>query len=109
MTHDNFEVEPAVLKAKITGETARIHWHELQKFYAAGSVVVAAPAQDLVEVAFALATDQKTQVAEWLAAGLLWRASEQEAQRWFDDNTELWAVVVSPWILVQDVAVQQAH
>lgn len=107
--HDNFEVEPAVLKAKITGETARIGWHELQKFYAAGSVVVAAPAQDLVEVAFALATDQKAQVAEWLAAGLLWRATEQEARRWFEQNAELWAVVVSPWILVQDPSITQAH
>ncbi len=107
--HDNFEVDPAVLKAKITGETARIHWHELQKFYAAGSVVVAAPAQDLVEIAFALATDQKELVASWLASGQLWRATEQEALSWYDANTELWAVVVSPWVLVQHNDSKQAH
>jgi hypothetical protein len=100
--HDNFDTEPAVLKAKITGETARIHWHELQKFYAAGAVIEVVAGLDLVDVAYALAIDDKQQVAGWLQDGQLQRVEDSRASYWHQGNAELWAVVVSPWVLVQD-------
>jgi hypothetical protein len=28
--------------------------------------------------------------------------SDAQALRWFESHTELWAVVVKPWILVQE-------
>ncbi len=93
---------PELIKAKIISETARISWPQLQKFYAAGSVVSVSAGLDLVEVAFAFSADNKVQVADWLAAGSVGRTTEQQAQQWFDNNTELWAVVISPWVLVQD-------
>ncbi|MCH8536234.1 MAG: DUF2288 domain-containing protein [Alkalimonas sp.] len=97
------EVEtPELIKAKITSETARINWLELQKFYAAGSVIAVAPELDLVEVAFAFSQDHTTLVQSWLEQGSVARVSEQQAQQWFDNQQELWAVVISPWVLVQD-------
>jgi hypothetical protein len=95
------EHNPELIKAKIISETARINWLELQKFYAAGSVISVEPALDLVEAAFAFSCDDKARVADWLAAGMLGRTTEQQAQLWFDNKTELWAVVISPWVLVQ--------
>ena len=95
------EHNPELVKAKIISETARINWLELQKFYAAGAVITVSPTLDLVEVAFAFSRDDKASVAQWLAAGTVGRTSEQQAQLWFDDKTELWAVVISPWVLVQ--------
>ena len=74
----------------------------MQKFYAAGSVGTINTEHDLVEVAYAFSADDKTQVANWLAAGTVGRTTEQQAQQWFDNNTELWAVVIAPWVLVQD-------
>jgi hypothetical protein len=100
--HDNFDTEPEVLKAKITGETARIHWHELQKFYAAGAVIEVAAGLDLVAVAYAFAIDDKNQVAGWLQEGQLQRVEDTRASHWYQHNAQLWAVVVSPWVLVQD-------
>ncbi|MBV2129207.1 DUF2288 domain-containing protein [Arsukibacterium indicum] len=97
---------PELIKAKIISETARIHWPQLQKFFAAGSVVTVSAEHDLVEVAYAFSADDKTQVANWLAAGTVGRTTEQQAQQWFDNNTELWAVVISPWVLVQDKPTQ---
>jgi hypothetical protein len=93
---------PELIKAKIIKETARINWLELQKFYAAGSVVAVAPQLDLVEVAFAFSQDHSTLVQSWLEQGSVARVSEQQAQQWFDNQQELWAVVISPWVLVQD-------
>ena len=60
---------PELIRAKIISETARINWLELQKFYAAGSVISVEPALDLVEAAFAFSCDDKARVADWLAAG----------------------------------------
>lgn len=96
------EQNPELIKAKIISETARINWLELQKFYAAGSVISVSPSLDLVEVAFAFNRDDKNTVANWLASGLVERTSEQQANMWYQQQTELWAAVVSPWILVQD-------
>ncbi|MDP4536551.1 DUF2288 domain-containing protein [Alkalimonas collagenimarina] len=97
------EVEtPELIKAKITSETARINWLELQKFYAAGSVVAVDVALDLVDVAFAFSQDDSAQVQSWLEQGSVARVSEPQAQQWFDAKQELWAVVISPWVLVQD-------
>jgi len=100
--NENFEVEPEVLKAKITAETARIQWTELAKFYAAGQLLRVSAELDLIDVAFALATDQKALFADWLAGGLVHRVSDDEAMYWHEQQRELWAVVISPWILVQD-------
>jgi hypothetical protein len=90
-----------MIKAKIISETARINWPQLQKAYAAGSVVSVSAEHDLVTVAYAFSADNKTQVADWLASGAVERTTEQQARQWFDNNTELWAVVISPWVLVQ--------
>lgn len=95
------ERNPELIKAKIVSETARINWHELQKFYAGGSVITVDPNLDLVDVAYAFSCDDKARVADWLANTLICRTSEQQARQWLAANTELWAVVISPWVLVQ--------
>ncbi len=92
---------PELIRAKIISETARINWLELQKFYAAGSVITVEPQLDLIDVAFAFSRDDKTAVAQWLAEGTVGSTSEQQAKQWFDNQTGLWAVVISPWVLVQ--------
>lgn len=94
--------DPQLIKAKIVSETARINWLELQKFYAAGSVITVAASLDLVDAAFAFSVDNKAQVADWLAAGTVQRTSAEQALQWYQGQTELWAVVISPWVLVQD-------
>jgi hypothetical protein len=102
----NFDVEPEVLKAKITAETAQISWLDLQKFYAAGDVLQVSVQLDLVEVAFAFAKDAKSEVTAWLAQGQLGRVEPDQAQAWYQQQTTLWAVVISPWVLVQEVKSQ---
>lgn len=57
---------------------------------------------DLVSVAEAVASDDAKQVAEWLSAGLLERVEPPVAEDLAARNPELWAVVVSPWVCVQE-------
>lgn len=93
------------LRATLNGETARFAWTELQRFFAAGTVIVVDDALDLIEVAVQIAKDNKGTVTQWLATGQLGQVSDVQAQSWLQADAALWTVVVKPWILVQ----QRAH
>ena len=91
-----------VLRAKMNLETAQIAWRELQRFFAAGMAIAVAAELDLVEVAVQIAEDNKAQVEQWLREGKLGPVSDAQAQAWFDSDATLWALVVKPWVLVQE-------
>lgn len=88
-------------RAKLNLETAKIGWLELQRFFAAGKVLVVGPSLDLIDVGACVTTDDTAQVGAWLERGEIARVSDEQAIAWTGANTKLWTVVVSPWILVQ--------
>ncbi len=88
--------------AKINSETAKIPWLELQRFFAAGKVMQVSGAVDLVEVAYAVEQDDVDQVKKWTEAAQLGPVSDQQARDWIKQETSLWAVVIKPWVLVQE-------
>lgn len=90
------------LRNKVNRETARLPWTELQKHFAQGNVVWVANSLDLVDVAVRISHDDKANITQWMNSGLIAKVSDQQAQRWLDANAELWACVVSPFILVQE-------
>jgi hypothetical protein len=96
--------EPSTLYAKLLGETASITWKELEPFFAKGALLWVDPGLDLIVAAEAVATDEGEKVAAWLAADQLAKLSETRALDLFERDPELWAVVVSPWILIQERA-----
>ena len=89
------------LRLKINRETARLPWSELQKHFAAGTVVFVAAGLDLVDVAVRISHDDKASISQWMADGKVAKVSDQQAQGWLEAGAELWTVVVSPFILVQ--------
>ncbi|MEY4211649.1 MAG: hypothetical protein RLZ92_2030 [Pseudomonadota bacterium] len=91
----------ALEKAKVNLETSQIAWKELQRFFAAGLAISVAAELDLVEVAFQVSADNKTQVEQWLQANLVAPVTDQQASDWYQNDSEVWAVVVRPWVLVQ--------
>jgi len=98
-----------VLRAKVNMETSRIHWKELQRFFASGVAVVVSPKLDLVEVAFQMHSDNKAQFEAWLAAGTIAKVSDELAAAWLAADLEVWAVVVSPWVLIQEIKAPVVH
>jgi hypothetical protein len=93
---------PTPLYLNLLAETAQIEWSELQRFFARGVLLKVARELDLVSVAEAVANDDTKQVAAWLSSGLLERVQPETAQDFATRNPELWAVVVSPWVCVQE-------
>lgn len=89
------------LRLKVNRETARMPWTELIKHFAAGNVVWVANSLDLVDVAVRVSHDDKANIAQWMDAGLLGKVNDEQAQAWLESDAQLWAVVVSPFILVQ--------
>ncbi|MDB6145157.1 MAG: hypothetical protein JWP80_4201 [Pseudomonas sp.] len=96
--------EPSTLYAKLLGETASITWNELQPFFARGALLWVEASLDLIEVAEAVAENHAEKVAAWLAAGEVSKVAESRAQDLLDRDPPLWAVVVAPWVLIQDRA-----
>lgn len=96
--------QPSTLYAKLLGETAPISWKELQPFFARGALLWVDPGLDLVAVAESFALDQKEPIAAWLEAAKVEKVPDSRALELHDGAPDLWAVVVSPWILIQNRA-----
>ena len=88
-------------KAKIVGETAKAPWKELERFYAQGILIFVDNSLDLIETSFAISSDNSEQVSQWMESGLLKRIFDEQAIEWEKNNTDVWTVVIRPWILVQ--------
>ncbi len=87
---------------KLLQETARVSWAEIERMFAVGRVIEVASALDLIKVAEAFAEDDKDSVRAWMQAEQVGLLSDASASRWAGGlNLDLWAVVVSPWVLVQ--------
>ena len=91
-----------IAKGKVNLETSKIAWTELQRFFASGAAVFVASTLDLVDVAYQFSIDNKQQVALWVQNNQIAPVSDQQAINWLESDAEVWAVVVKPWILVQE-------
>ena len=100
---------PEELKHKLNLETSRINWHDLQVYYARGHVVKVVPELDLLDVAAELSADNKAQFEHWMSGGQVGEVAPDLARAWYDRNAELWAVVIAPWVLVQDRSGERLH
>lgn len=87
---------------KLMNETANITWPELEPFFARGALLWVAGSMDLIAAAQAVAEDNKSQVALWIDQQQLKPIASEQAQDWQTRSPELWAVVVAPWVLVQE-------
>ncbi len=94
--------ERQALIARLNSETAKTGWQELQKHYAAGNVLGVAAGADLIQVAIALNEDNATQIQAWLSDKSVFEVTDQQALEWFENQTILWALVIPPFVLVQE-------
>ncbi len=83
-------------------ETARISWQELETHFARGVVIRVDGDLDLVEVATCFANDDKQAAEAWINAGKVQHLDMHTAKDWEGRDPDLWAVVVAPWVLVQE-------
>lgn len=101
MTKPHNDLTAEQIRGVLNRETAPIRWHELQPQFARGQVIAVASDLDLIEVGAQLIDDNTTQVSIWRDANQIGPVDAATAQKWYDEDTTVWAVVVAPWVLVQ--------
>jgi len=92
-----------ILRAKLNLETAQLAWSELERHFARGDVIKVAVGVDLIDAAQHIAENDAATVEAWLADGRIARAEMRDAEDWHARQPMFWAVVVAPWVLVQEV------
>jgi len=88
---------------KLNQETGKINWNELQRHFARGVLIVVAKELDLVEVAEQISEDHDKIIKSYLESKKISRATDNDALRWQDKNQSFWAIVIAPWVLVQEI------
>ena len=91
------------IEQQINLQTAQIHWHELQRFFASGNAIAVDASLDLTHVAAQIVADNAAQIKEWMDAGLVDAVKDGQAQQWYEADALVWAVVIKPWVLVQTI------
>lgn len=89
------------LASELVLETAKIRWHELQRFFASGNAIAVDASLDLIYVATQITQDNATQIKLWMDAGLVDAVKDSQAQTWYEQDALVWALVIKPWVLVQ--------
>ena len=66
-------------KEKVNLETAKIHWKDLQRFFAKGEAVWVSSELDLVEVGYQFSIDSKSHVQAWMENNQVALVSDAQA------------------------------
>ena len=94
----------AEVRALLNEQTGLIAWRELQRYFASGVTVAVEPSLNLLDVAVQMTQDDSDALQTLVARGAVSRVSDEQARCWLEADTEVWSVVVAPWVLVQAVA-----
>ena len=94
--------DPAVVRQKLNQDTAKIKWGALHEHQQIECVIAVSAVLDLIDVACEFTFDNHDQVKAWMEQEQIMKVSDEQAQQWKTEDRELWAVVVAPWVLVQE-------
>lgn len=86
----------------LNAQTGRLSWPELARHFARGVVVCVERGRDLIDVAEIMVENRASDVERLYKSGAVYRAMDDHARRWENQRTSFWAVVVAPWVLVQE-------
>ena len=91
------------LYEKLRSEVQAVAWDALAPHASRGALLVVAPELDLATVAVKVAQDDAAAVGAWVAAGRLFKPSQEMMQQWqAEEGGELFSfVIVQPYVLCQ--------
>lgn len=94
------------IRTKLNRETGKISWALLTGSQNLDDILVVASELDLIDVAVDFAMDNTSSVNTLLKQQLIRKADGELVKGWSAD-LEVWAVVVAPWILVQEITQEE--
>ena len=97
------------LRSAIKEQIGIIAWKSLARFFAGGTAVAIDAELDLADVAFQFSQNNRAIVEQWMSAGKINKVSDEQAKRWFETDAIVAAIVISPWVLVQEATMATAQ
>lgn len=93
------------LKDELKQSLDEAQWDWLMPHADRDAVIVVADGLDLVDVGFAIVNDQVAPVQRWIEASLIYKPSIEQKALWNQDQTKRFtALIVQPYVLVQEMA-----
>ncbi len=89
------------LKQKLNFETARISWKEIETFFAKGVLLQIEAGEDLVNTADLIASNNVKEIENLILNKKIAFATPEWVKKNCLPNTELWTVVVAPYVVCQ--------
>lgn len=90
------------VRAKLKSEVLPARWPELRYQFARGALFFVRATEDLLDVAEAIAKDQRARIEELLENGGLRRATDDDARALeAAPDARLQFVIVQPWVVAQ--------
>ncbi|MDB9528828.1 DUF2288 domain-containing protein [Oscillatoria sp. CS-180] len=84
-------------------------WHNLLPHAARDSLVVVNSDLDIVEVGVAVVTDNVNFVQRWISEALIAKPTVEQLEDWERDRgREFQALIVQPYVLIQDITVDNS-
>jgi hypothetical protein len=91
------------LRAELAGSIDQAEWNWLMPHVDRDAVIMVATQLDLVEVGVAIVNDNTASVQRWIAESLIYKPSPQQKADWnLHQNKRFNALIVQPYVLVQD-------
>jgi hypothetical protein len=93
------------LKAELADMVDEAEWEWLMPHAQRDALVIVDPNLDLLDVGVAIASDNVSTVEHWITEQLLYKPSTEQLADWARDRTHRFnALIVQPYVLVQDLA-----
>jgi len=85
-------------------DLAEVSWRELKIHLKRDAIIVVAADLDLIDVAVAVASDDKSLVEVWIGEDQLGKPTEEQLKSWEEESDYRFKMlIVQPFILVQNV------
>jgi hypothetical protein len=93
------------LRTELAAMVDEAEWEWLMPHARRDAVVIVNPDLDLVDVGVAIASDNVPTVQRWISEQLIYKPSSEQLSDWGSDRTRRFnALIVQPYVLVQDLA-----
>ncbi len=84
-------------------------WGWLRPHLERGGIIVISHGLDLADAGVGIAEDNTAAVQGWISAGMLGKPTEEQIEEWdADQGRRFRTLIVSPFILVQEIAIARA-
>ncbi len=85
-------------------DLAEVNWRELKIHLQRDAIIIVAAELDLIEVAVAVANDDKARVETWIAENQLVKPTVEQLESWEQEpDNRFQMLIVQPFILVQEI------